>query len=90
MGNFRKNGIEVLLLSDRIDEWLTGHLTEYQGKKLVSVAKGALDLSKLLADQPETAAHAEEIVAMCLDKDSGDADRNPGISKQQRFQDQLV
>lgn len=43
----RKKGIEVLLLSDRIDEWLMQHLTDFEGKKLRSVAKGGLDLSKL-------------------------------------------
>ncbi len=43
---FRKKGIEVLLLSDRVDEWLTSHLTEYDGKTLQSVAKGDLDLDK--------------------------------------------
>lgn len=58
---FRKQGIEVLLLSDRIDEWLTGYLTEYQGKKLVSVAKGALDLGKLDTDKPELEKESEEI-----------------------------
>ena len=41
---FRKKGIEVLLLSDRVDEWLTAHLMEFEGKKLQSVAKGELDL----------------------------------------------
>ncbi|MGD8420895.1 MAG: molecular chaperone HtpG [Gammaproteobacteria bacterium] len=41
---FRKKGIEVLLLSDRVDEWLTAHLVEFEGKKLQSVAKGELDL----------------------------------------------
>ncbi|MDH3218354.1 MAG: molecular chaperone HtpG [Gammaproteobacteria bacterium] len=41
---FRKKGIEVLLLCDRVDEWLTAHLMEYEGKKLQSVAKGELDL----------------------------------------------
>lgn len=41
---FRKKGIEVLLLSDRVDEWLTSNLSEYEGKKLQSVAKGELDL----------------------------------------------
>ncbi|MDH3630860.1 MAG: molecular chaperone HtpG [Gammaproteobacteria bacterium] len=41
---FRKKGIEVLLLSDRVDEWLTAHLMEYEDKKLQSVAKGELDL----------------------------------------------
>jgi molecular chaperone HtpG len=42
-----KKGLEVLLLSDRIDEWLVQHLSEFDGKKLRSVAKGGLDLSKL-------------------------------------------
>lgn len=49
---FRKKGLEVLLLSDRIDEWLIQHLPEFSGKKLRSVAKGGLDLSKL--DDEET------------------------------------
>ncbi len=44
---FRKKGVEVLLLSDRVDEWVVGHLPEYQGKALVSVAKGGLDLGAL-------------------------------------------
>ena len=44
---FRKKGIEVLLMSDRVDEWLLGSLTEFDGKPLQSVAKGDLDLGKL-------------------------------------------
>ena len=44
---FRKKGIEVLLLSDRVDEWVVMHLSEFNGKPLVSVAKGGLDLGKL-------------------------------------------
>ncbi len=44
---FRKKGIEVLLMSDRVDEWLLGSLAEFEGKKLQSVAKGDLDLGKL-------------------------------------------
>jgi molecular chaperone HtpG len=44
---FRKKGIEVLLLSDRVDEWVVSHLTEFESKPLVSVAKGGLDLGKL-------------------------------------------
>ena len=44
---FRKKGIEVLLLSDRVDEWVVGNLTEFDGKPLQSVAKGGLDLGKL-------------------------------------------
>ena len=53
---FRKKGIEVLLLSDRVDEWLASHLTEFDGKSLVSVAKGGLDLGKL-EDEAEKKAH---------------------------------
>ena len=44
---FRKKGVEVLLLTDRVDEWMLSFLTEFEGKELVSVAKGSLDLGKL-------------------------------------------
>jgi molecular chaperone HtpG len=44
---FRKKGIEVLLLSDRVDEWLVSHLTEFEEKKLQSVARGDLDLGDI-------------------------------------------
>lgn len=44
---FRKKGIEVLLLTDRVDEWLLSHLHEFEGKTLQSVAKGAVDLGSL-------------------------------------------
>ncbi len=44
---FRKKGIEVLLMSDRVDEWLLSSLSEFEGKKLQSIAKGDLDLGKL-------------------------------------------
>ena len=47
---FRKKGIEVLLLSDKVDEWLLGSLTEFDGKKLQSIAKGDLDLGALESD----------------------------------------
>ncbi|MBT3038262.1 MAG: molecular chaperone HtpG [Candidatus Thiodiazotropha endolucinida] len=43
----KKKGVEVLLLSDRVDEWLVTSLTEFDGKQLQSVAKGALDLGEL-------------------------------------------
>ncbi|HLA75854.1 MAG TPA: molecular chaperone HtpG [Gammaproteobacteria bacterium] len=43
----RKKGVEVLLLHDRIDEWVVSHLTEFDGKPLQSAAKGELDLGKL-------------------------------------------
>jgi len=48
---FRKKGIEVLLLTDRIDEWLMSHLNEYKGKQFVDVARGDLDLGKLEAEE---------------------------------------
>src|SRR6185436_17410321 len=41
---FRKKGIEVLLMHDRVDEWLVGNLPEFDGKQLASVARGGLDL----------------------------------------------
>jgi molecular chaperone HtpG len=57
---FRKKGIEVLLLSDRIDEWLVGYLTEYEGKSLQSVARGDLDLGKLEGEEEKAEAAAEK------------------------------
>ena len=55
---FRKKGIEVLLLADRVDEWLTNSLTEFDGKQLQSVAKGDLDLGEL-EDEKEKEAQQE-------------------------------
>ena len=55
---FRKKGIEVLLLIDRVDEWLTNSLTEFDGKQLQSVAKGDLDLGEL-DDKEEKKAQEE-------------------------------
>lgn len=49
---FKKKDIEVLLLTDRIDEWVVGHLTEYEKKQIVSVSRADLDLGKL-DDKPE-------------------------------------
>ena len=49
---FKKKGIEVLLLTERVDEWLVAHLNEFDGKKLQSVTKGGLDLGDL-ADEAE-------------------------------------
>jgi len=56
---FRAKGVEVLLLADRVDEWMISHLTEFDGKKLQSVAKGDLDLGKL-ADDEEKKQQAQE------------------------------
>ncbi|HEU4776360.1 MAG TPA: molecular chaperone HtpG, partial [Telluria sp.] len=55
---FRKKGVEVLLLTDRVDEWMLSFLTEFEGKELVSVAKGGLDLGAL-EDEAEKKQHAE-------------------------------
>ncbi|MGZ5082359.1 MAG: molecular chaperone HtpG [Usitatibacter sp.] len=44
---FRKRGIEVLLLSDRIDEWIVGNVVDFEGKPIVSVARGELDLGAI-------------------------------------------
>ncbi len=55
---FRKKGIEVLLLWDRVDEWMLSHLREFEGKSLVSVAKGGLDLADL-ADEEEKKKQTE-------------------------------
>ncbi|MCP9759033.1 molecular chaperone HtpG [Aquitalea sp. S1-19] len=55
---FRKKGVEVLLLIDRVDEWVTASLTEFEGKALVSVAKGELDLGAL-EDDADKAAQKE-------------------------------
>ena len=55
---FRKKGIEVFLMYDRIDEWLLSHLNEFAGKQLVSVTKGDLDLGDL--EDAETKAQKEQ------------------------------
>jgi molecular chaperone HtpG len=55
---FRKKGIEVLLLVDRVDEWMLAHLFEYEGKALHSVAKGAVDLGALQDEDEKKAAEA--------------------------------
>ncbi|WP_447729262.1 molecular chaperone HtpG [Pseudoxanthomonas suwonensis] len=55
---FRSKGIEVLLMSDRIDEWMVGHLHEYAGKPLRHVAKGELPLDEAEKKQQEEAAQA--------------------------------
>jgi len=57
---FRRKGIEVLLLSDRVDEWLVSHLTEFDGKALASVAKGELDLDELAGEEEKKAAKETE------------------------------
>ncbi|PXW96972.1 molecular chaperone HtpG [Sphaerotilus hippei] len=55
---FKKKGIEVLLFTDRVDEWMLGHLYEFEGKSLQSVAKGAVDLGKLQDEEEKKQAEA--------------------------------
>lgn len=55
---FRKKGIEVLLLTDRIDEWLMGYLTEFNGKSFADVARGDLDLGALESAEDKQAQEA--------------------------------
>ncbi|TVQ73840.1 MAG: molecular chaperone HtpG [Chromatiaceae bacterium] len=57
---FRKRGIEVLLLSDRVDEWLVSHLHEFEGKSLKSVAKGDLDLGDTETEEEKKAQQEAE------------------------------
>ncbi|STY62052.1 molecular chaperone HtpG [Mannheimia haemolytica] len=57
---FHKKGIEVLLLSDRIDEWLVSHLTEFDGKPLQSITKSDLDLGELADKQQEESQKAQQ------------------------------
>ena len=55
---FRKKGVEVLLLSDRVDEWMLSFFTEFDGKQMTSVAKGGLNLGSL-SDEKEKKEHEE-------------------------------
>ncbi|MHB8254789.1 MAG: molecular chaperone HtpG [Acidiferrobacter sp.] len=57
---FRKKGVEVLLLTDRIDEWLVTHLHEFEGHPIKSVAKGDLDLQGVGQDEETPTEKAEE------------------------------
>ncbi len=57
---FKKKGVEVLLLTDRVDEWLVSHLHEFKGKHIQSVAKGQLDLGEL---EDKTEKEEQEKVA---------------------------
>jgi molecular chaperone HtpG len=54
----RKKGVEVLLLSDRVDDWLTDHLREYEGKSLRNVARGELDLGEVQTEEEKKSQEA--------------------------------
>ncbi|MFQ5355821.1 MAG: molecular chaperone HtpG [Mariprofundaceae bacterium] len=60
---FHKKGIEVLLLSDRVDEWMVDYLKEFEGKSLVSVTKGDLELGDLV-DEEERKKHEDAAGAL--------------------------
>ena len=74
---FRKKGVEVLLLTDRIDEWLMGYLTEFDGKSFVDIARGDLDLGKLESEEDkkaaEEAAKEKEALAKRLRESLGES-----------------
>ena len=57
---FRKKGIEVLLMSDRVDEWMMAYFHEFDGKPFKSVAKGDIDLAGIAAEEPETAESGDD------------------------------
>ena len=99
---FRKKGIEVLLLADRVDEWMLSFLHEFDGKPLASVAKGGLDLAAL-ADEQEKAAQQQsseefkDLVGACQEcarraregrARLRAADRVRGLHRQRRTRDE--
>jgi molecular chaperone HtpG len=65
---FRKLGVEVLLMHDRIDEWVASSLTEFDGKQLHSVAKGGLDLSKIGGEAATPPAADQSAAAPLLER----------------------
>ena len=71
---FRKKGIEVLLLSDRIDDWLMGHLNEFEGKTLKDVAKGELDLGDSTDEEKAELEAAKEASESLLERMSSALD----------------
>ena len=74
---FRKKGIEVLLLHDRVDEWLMSHLQEFEGKRFADVAKGELDLGEIEGEEEKKAqeetAKAKEALVKRVKEALGDA-----------------
>jgi molecular chaperone HtpG len=68
---FRKKGIEVLLLSDAIDEWVTGYLQDFDGKSFADVGRGQLDLSDLGEDEAESADELNEANKDLIERISG-------------------
>lgn len=67
---FRKHDIEVLLMSDRIDEWMMGYMTEFDGKSFQDVARGELDLSAIIGDDKKSDSKQSN------DKDKADPEQD--------------
>ena len=65
---FNRNNIEVLLLTDRIDEWWLSYFTEYQGKSLQAITKGDIDLSKLTKEEPNSKFEETDDLKILLEK----------------------
>ena len=65
---FNKKGIEVLLLSDRIDEWMLSYLTEFDGKRLQSITKADLDLGDLADKESETQKQQDEAFGSFIER----------------------
>ena len=65
---FNKKGIEVLLLSDRIDEWMLSYLTEFDGKQLQSITKADLDLGDLADKESETQKQQDEALGSFIER----------------------
>ncbi len=86
---FRKKGVEVLLMHERVDEWLMAHLNEFEGKRFVSVAKGALDLGGIESeDEKRTQAEVEERYKALLERLEGTlGDKVEDVRVSQRLTD---
>jgi molecular chaperone HtpG len=84
-----KRGVEVLLLSDRIDEWLMAHVGEYEGKSLRDAAKGDLDLEGLETQEEKQAADgaARDCEALCARMQARLGERVAGVRTTQRLAD---
>jgi molecular chaperone HtpG len=90
---FRKKGIEVLLMSDRVDEWMMAYFTEFDGKHFKSVAKGDIDLTAMSKDDAAEKEDADEAAAHVLDADllkkieASLGDHVSGVRSSQRLTD---
>ncbi|MEC9375489.1 MAG: molecular chaperone HtpG [Pseudomonadota bacterium] len=84
---FRKKGIEVLLLSDTIDEWVTSHLREFEGKEFADVGRGALDLSAIGEQDSQTTEELDELNKGLIERLSKELD---GDIKEVRSTNRLI